>query len=161
MESLHQLEMSGFLVWIRSSASLWSYPAILFLHTVGMALAVGVSAVISLQILGFAPEVPLRPMIRLAPIMWIGFWINAVSGTTLLLADITMKLKNPSFYVKMVFIALALVNVQMIKRHVFDDPLIDNKPLPSDAKMLAVTSLIFWLGAITAGRLMAYTLRVG
>jgi hypothetical protein len=44
----------------------------------------------------------------------------------------------------------------MLKTHVFRDPLIDKAPLSAKAKMLALTSLIFWLGAITAGRLLAY-----
>jgi hypothetical protein len=72
------------------------------------------------------------------------------------LADATTKLANPDFYVKMVFIALALINLRMLKTRVFRDPLVDKRPLSANVKILAVTSLFFWLGAITAGRLMAY-----
>ena len=32
-------------VWVRESGSLWSYPTVLFLHTAGLAFAVGMSAV--------------------------------------------------------------------------------------------------------------------
>jgi hypothetical protein len=39
---------------------------------------------------------------------------------------------------------------------VFRDPLIDKVPPSRIAKTLAITSLIFWLGAITSGRLLAY-----
>jgi hypothetical protein len=39
---------------------------------------------------------------------------------------------------------------------VFDDPQVDAQPLSSQARLLAATSLIFWVGATTAGRLMAY-----
>jgi len=39
---------------------------------------------------------------------------------------------------------------------VFRDPLIDKIPPSPKAKMLAVLSLIFWIGAITSGRLLAY-----
>jgi hypothetical protein len=85
-----------------------------------------------------------------------GFWVNAATGVILLAADASTKMTNPDFYVKMVFIALAIVNLQMLKTRVFRDPLVDKKPLATNVKVLAVTSLIFWLGAITAGRLMAY-----
>jgi hypothetical protein len=156
MDFLRWLEQTGFSTWVLSSGSLWAYPTILFLHTIGMATVVGVSAGIDLRILGFAPEVPLAPMTRFFPVMWAGFGINAVSGTALLIADATTKLTNPVFFVKIVFIALALINLRLVRTHVFGDPLIDKSPLAMNAKILAVTSLIFWLGAITAGRLMAY-----
>src|SRR5262245_59518896 len=121
-----------------------------------MGVVVGVNAGIDLRILGLAPALPLAPMERFFPLLWIGFWVNAVTGTILLAADATTKMTNPDFYVKMGFIALALINLRMLRSRVFRDPLVDNKPLSPDVKVLAVTSLIFWLGAITAGRLMAY-----
>jgi hypothetical protein len=44
----------------------------------------------------------------------------------------------------------------MIKTNVLRDPSIDKGPLSGKAKILALTSLIFWIGAITSGRLLAY-----
>ena len=153
---LLRLEESGFSTWIRESTSILAFPSILLLHTIGMALVVGISAGIDLRILGLASDLPLAPMERFFPILWIGFWINAITGTALLIADASTKMANPDFYVKMVFIALALINLRMLKTRVFRDPHLDNGPLSTNAKVLAITSLIFWLGAITAGRLMAY-----
>jgi hypothetical protein len=156
MDFLLRIEQSGFSTWVRESPSPWAYAAVLLVHTIGMGLVVGINAGIDLRILGLAPAMPLKPMERFFPILWIGFWVNAVSGTILLAADATTKLQNPDFYVKMAFIALALVNLRMIRARVFRDPQLDKKPLSSNVKVLAVTSMIFWLGAITAGRLMAY-----
>jgi len=156
MDFLLWLEQTSFSEWVRESSSLFAYPTILFLHTIGLATVVGVNAGIDLRILGFAPEVPVAPMTRLFPVMWVAFGINALSGTALLIADATTKLTSPVFYVKMIFIALALVDLRLLKTHVFGDPFIDKGPLSPNAKILAVTSLIFWVGAITAGRLMAY-----
>jgi hypothetical protein len=121
-----------------------------------MGIVVGVNAGIDLRILGFAPAVPLSPMERFFPLLWLGFWVNAVTGTILLAADATTKVTNPDFWLKMIFIALAIVNLRMQRKSVFQDPLIDKKPMSSNARILAVTNLIFWLGAITAGRLLAY-----
>ena len=156
MDFLLKLEQTGFAAWVRESSSLWAYPTILFLHTIGMATVVGVSAGIDLRILGFAPTLPVAPMTRLFPIMWFGFGINAASGTALLIADASTKLTSPVFYVKMTFIALAIVNLRLLKTRVFGDPSIDKGSLPTNARLLAASSLIFWIGAITAGRLMAY-----
>jgi len=60
------------------------------------------------------------------------------------------------FYVKMVFVALALINLHLLKKRVFTDPGLDTQPLSAQAKVLALSSLLFWVGATTAGRLMAY-----
>jgi len=156
MDFLLRLEQSGFSTWIRESSSLFAFPGVLLLHTIGMGVVVGINAGIDLRILGIAPALPLAPMERFLPILWVGFWVNAATGVILVVADATTKLSNPDFYVKMVFIALAIINLRMLRNRVFRDPLIDKESLSTNAKILAVTSLIFWLGAITAGRLMAY-----
>jgi hypothetical protein len=156
MDFLSLIEHSRFCQWVTGSSSVFAFPSILLLHTIGMGIVVGVNAGIDLRILGFAPAMPLSPMERFFPLLWLGFWVNAVTGTILLAADATTKVTNPDFWLKMIFIALAIVNLRMQRKSVFQDPLIDKKPMSSNARILAVTNLIFWLGAITAGRLLAY-----
>ena len=156
MEFLRLIEQSSFSQWVTGSSSVLAFPTILLFHTIGMGVVVGISAGIDLRILGLAPALPLAPMEKFFPLLWVGFWVNAFTGVILLAADATTKMTNPDFYVKMGFIALAIINLRMIRNRVFRDPFIDKKPMTSDAKVLAVTSMIFWLGAITAGRLMAY-----
>jgi hypothetical protein len=101
-------------------------------------MVVGISAAIALRILGFAPGLPLSVLEKFFPVLWAGFWINAATGTLLLMGDATTKLINPDFYAKLVFIALAVVTLYRIRARV------------------AIASMIFWVGAITAGRLLAY-----
>jgi len=161
MEFLHWLENTGFSIWVRESPSIWAFPVILLVHTIGMALCVGVSAGIDLRILGFAPSLKLAPFERYFPILWLGFTMNAVTGTILVMQDASAKLTNVDFYVKMVFIALALINLKMLRTRVFRDPQIDRGPFPGSVKVLAALSLFFWLGAITAGRLLAYVGSIG
>ena len=156
MNVLQAIESSSFSQWVRESESLFAFAGILLVHTIGMGFVVGVNATIDLRILGFAPAVRLSSLEKFFPILWLGFWLNAVTGTMLLAAAATTMLTNPDFYVKMVFIALAVVNLKMMRTRVFRDPMIDKVPPSKMAKMLAIASLIFWLGAITSGRLLAY-----
>ena len=121
-----------------------------------MGLVVGINAMFDLRILGFAPSVRLRALERFLPVMWVGFWINAVTGAILLAVNLTKLTRNPDFYVKLAFIALAVINVQLLKRQVFTDGEASASQPSAKARTLAVTSLIFWLGAITSGRLLAY-----
>ena len=155
MEYLKWIENLGLSAWVRESPRIWAFPTILLLHTVGMALCVGINAAIDLRILGFAPGIRLAPLERLLPILWLGFWINAITGTLLVMQDATTKLRNPDFYMKMIFIAIALVILRMTQKKVFRNG-IDDGQLPFNAKVLAALSLFFWLAAITAGRLLAY-----
>src|SRR5262249_16998372 len=89
-------------------------------------------------------------------LMWGGFVLNALSGTGLMLADATTKLRNPDFYIKMVFVFAGVGLLQLIRKKVFANPKLDSEPVSSDAKRLAWASLFCWLAAITAGRLLAY-----
>lgn len=156
MEFLSKLENLPFSRWVIGSGSIWGYATILTMHTIGMSIVAGLSAVIALRLLGFGRRVPLRPLDRLFPLMWWGFWINAVTGTILLIADATTKLTNPDFYVKMVFVFAGVVVLIVMRRKVFRNPKLDDAPVSPGAKRLAWLTLICWTGAITAGRLLAY-----
>jgi hypothetical protein len=156
MSFLAAIENSALAAWVRESSSLWAYPTILFLHTVGLGFLVGLNAAIDLRILGVARRLPLAPMESFFKIMWAAFWVNAISGTLLLMADATTKLTNRVFYIKMAFVFLAVANMVLIRRRVFRAAAIDTAPTARFNRALAVTSLLFWAGAITAGRLMAY-----
>lgn len=156
MAFLQTIEDLGFSQWVKQSGSLWAFPGILLMHTYGMAVLVGVIAGIDLRILGLTPAVPLSPLRKLMPLVWLAFWVNAITGTMLLMADATTKLTNPDFGIKMVFIVLAVIAQRLIERRVFGDPEVDTRPFSANAKMLAVMSLVCWLGAIVAGRLLAY-----
>ena len=102
-----------------------------------------------------ARRTPVAPLERLFPLMWLGFWINAASGIVLLMADATTKLINPVFYIKMAFIGVAVVMIYQLRKQVFRTGL-DKLAVPTKGKVFAAISLVCWLGAITAGRLMAY-----
>jgi hypothetical protein len=161
MDFLMWLQHTSVATWVRESTSVFSFPSILLLHTIGMALVVGIAAAIDFRILGFAPALPLAPMERFLPVLWVGFWINAVTGAVLFAVDAPAKATNPDFWIKMVFIALAVINLRLIQKRVLRDPNLDMGPLSSQAKVLAGTSLFFWMGAIAAGRLLAYVGTVG
>jgi len=152
MEFLSKIEQLPFSMWVLQTP----YSTILFLHSIGMALVAGFSAVIDLRLLGFAPKIPVKPMEKLFPWMWWGFALNLVTGSSLLMADATTKGTNPDFWVKMVFVFTGIVILRMIQKKVFGNPQLDVAPLSGTAKGLAWVSLICWLGAITAGRLLAY-----
>ena len=156
MEFLNWLETLSYSTWVRESPSLWAFPALLFVHTLGMSLVAGGSMVISLGLLGFWPRTALKPLERLYPVMWFGFWINLFSGVSIFVKDATIYGRNPDVYVKLVFVAAGVFLLTRIRKQVFGDSTLDNGPVPGRMKMLAWASLTCWFCAIVAGRLIAY-----
>jgi hypothetical protein len=155
MDLLRAIEASGVSAWVRESGSIWSYPTIIFFHSAGLAIIVGLSAAIDLRVLGVASDLPMPPLQRLFPIMWAGFWVNAVSGVFLTMADAPAMLTSGLFLVKMAVIGLALVTMVSLKRVAFRTTTPGRAASPT-AKRLAAASLLLWTVAITAGRLTAY-----
>lgn len=154
---LNALQELSFSVWVRESSSIWAFPMFLVAHTIGMAIVAGCSVMMSLAFLGFWPRTaPVKPLERLYPVMWAGFWINAFTGVALLVADAATKLTNPDFYVKMAFVFAGVYLLRLTRAKVFGDPQLDQAPLPPGARTLAWASLVCWFGAIVAGRLLAY-----
>jgi len=159
MNDLYQfytwVEATPYATWIRESGSLWAYPIVLTLHTVGLALLVGFNWAVDLRLLGFASAIPVLSMRKFFKVMWWGFWINAISGVVLLMADATTKMTSWVFGVKMVFIVIAMIVLRRMQVGVFRLPEI-GKVIPQNAKVMAAVSLACWVMATTAGRLMAY-----
>ena len=96
---LEFLENMAFSQWVKNAPTIWAFPTILVLHTIGMGIVAGGSSMLSLMILGFWPAVPMKPFARVFPVMWAGFWLNAVTGTMMLVADATTKLTKGTWKV--------------------------------------------------------------
>jgi hypothetical protein len=135
---------------------LWSYPTIIFLHSLGLSFVVGLNVAMDLRLLGVAPRLPVAPLERLFPVMWAGFWLNVASGVALTIADATTMLVSLVFWVKMTCIILAVGNMVLIRRQLLATAPAGPSATPFRAKLLAISSIVLWTGAITAGRLTAY-----
>jgi hypothetical protein len=143
------IEHTDFSTWIRESPSLLAFPTFLIVHAFGMGFLAGTNAAMDLRILGFAPRIPLSSMNRFFPVLWSGFIINLISGLLLLIGYPTKAFTNPVFFVKMGCIAAGMVLMVLIRKRV----ILEGR----SGKALALLSLLVWIGAIVAGRLLAYT----
>src|ERR1700685_2933145 len=124
------LENMAFSQWVKDAPTIWAFPTILIVHTLGMSMVAGVAAMLSFVVLGFWPAaVPMKPFARAFPLLWVGFGINAVSGTMMLVADATTKLTTLDFYLKMIFVFAGLYVLIRMRRQVFEDPQLDRAPV--------------------------------
>jgi Family of unknown function (DUF6644) len=154
-----------FLVWLESSAiagairtTPWMYPTFETLHYIGLSLLVGGIMLIDLRVLGFARSLSLRSMIGLLPFVWVGFIINATTGSLLFIYGATNFGPNKMFQLKMVLMVIAGLNALAfdlaVRRSSFDWVTADRPP--PYVKVFATLSFALWLCVVTAGRWMAY-----
>jgi Family of unknown function (DUF6644) len=156
MEILAWLEHTAIANAIRTTP--WMYPTFETLHYVGLSLLVGGIMLIDLRVLGFARTLPLKSMIGLLPFVWVGFLINATTGSLLFIYGATNFGTNKIFLAKMVLIVTAGLNAfafdLAVRRARFDWVAADRPP--PYVKVFATLSFALWLCVVTAGRWMAY-----
>ena len=142
---LETIERSGLSTWIRESESAFAYYFVLVIHNIGLALLVGTCGVLGARLLGFVPALPFAPLRRFFTFIWIGFWLNVVSGVFLLIAYPTKALTNPLFYLKLVLVAIGVWTLRKIQKEA------------EVRRSLTLWMLGSWLGVLAAGRALAYT----
>ena len=153
METLFTwLEMTAVATWVREGESLLAFPTILTVHTFGLGLLVGAAAVMNLRLLGIGWRAPIAAFRSLFPVMWIGFWLNAITGTMLFMAQASNRGTSAFFMAKMLFVVVGVASTMLIRRRVFDAP--PDTAVP--ARALATVSFVAWIAVITTGRLLAY-----
>jgi hypothetical protein len=146
------LEETAFSIWMRESDSLFAFPGILAAHTIGLGLLAGLSGALALRLLGVAKGIPPEAFTRFVPLMWLGLWMNLLTGVALLIGYPTKALTNPIFYLKLGLIAAGL----LILRAIFQRTGPARAP-SGMTRVLAAALLIAWVATITAGRFLAYT----
>ncbi len=152
MDLFTWLEATSIATWVREGESLLAFPTILTLHTFGLGMLVGAAAVVNLRLLGIGWRAPIAAFRSLFTVMWIGFWLNAITGTMLFMAQATNRGTSLFFLAKMLFVAIGVASTLLIKRRVFDG----TPDATAPGRALAMVSLVAWTAAITAGRLLAY-----
>jgi hypothetical protein len=162
MDFLEFFENTGLAIWLRESPSVLAYPTVLAFHTFGMAFLVGTSTVVALRLLGIASSVPLAPLKKFFPVMWVSFSISLVSGALLLMLDASLFLTMPAFYIKLLAIAAAMTIMRLLRARVLSDRAdLDVGRALREGQVLAGAALISWAVAITAGRVTAYAPYIG
>ena len=151
------VENLSYSTWIRESLSLWAFPGFLFAHTLGMSIVAGGATVMNFALLGMWPRhVSIKPLERVYPVLWAGFWLNTFTGVSIFMKDATTYAKNPALYVKLVFVFVGIGLLIRLRKGVFQLPELEVQSVPRQAKVIAGASLFCWFAAIVAGRLIAY-----
>ncbi len=155
----------NFLEWLQNTPvaifvaeTLWAYPLLETLHTLGMAMLLGTLGLINLRVLGYKRALSLVGTQDLLPIAWIGFTINAASGLLLFTSDAVNFFSSNTFRVKITLIVLAGINAAILSRRIYGSggEAVATGEGGATIKLLAGSSLVFWVVAVICGRIYAY-----
>jgi hypothetical protein len=163
---MHEPDGLSWLGWLEGSAVavamrqwLWLYPIVEIVHLVGIVFLVGAAAMFDLRLLGLSRQLPVADLAQHL-LRWarLSLWLVIPSGTLMFMAHATEMAENPAFRLKLLLIALAVVNAAIFHRGAFRSVSTWNQyvAIPATAKMTAVLSLVLWIGVIACGRLLAY-----
>jgi hypothetical protein len=136
----------------------WAWPIAESLHFLGLCILIGTVGTFDLRLLGVAKRVPIASVHRLIPWGLAGFALNVTTGAMFLMTDPDQYIFNPSFQLKMTFLAVAGLNAGTFYltsyRQVFGaSPSLD---APRRAKVIAAISLCMWVGIIICGRMITF-----
>ena len=153
---LTALETTSLAIWV--GESLWAYPALLACHIVGLAIVVGLLSMRDLKLLGFFQDLDSQVFSDLIPVVIAAFCLNALSGFLLFSSQASYLAGSAPFLAKLVCIAAGLTCAFGLQRRGLRSIAIRAGALSPDLFMrtLACLSLSAWVGAIIAGRLIAY-----
>ena len=158
LEFCQWLDQTGVGSTIRQS--LWLFPAIETVHLLGMAALVATITLLDLRLLGWVmPERRVSQMAaRLLPGAWLGFGVQVVTGTLLFSSEAVKVYSNPAFRLKMLLLLLAGIQALMFQTVISRKlPAWDDRPvLPVIARVMGLTSILLWLGIVTAGRFIGF-----
>jgi Family of unknown function (DUF6644) len=153
--ALHTVEATGFGRFMRES--LYAYPVVEAIHIAGLALLFGSIALVDLRLLGLGRRMPIAALARYAvPWSILGFLVAAASGLAMFTAHATEFVTQPVFMLKMGLILAAGVNAALLHAGPLRDLASDDLDPTSRMRLAGALSLVFWLGVITCGRMLAY-----
>jgi hypothetical protein len=160
LEFLVWLKTTPFAQWLLLSA--WANPILLCFHAVGMALVVGSALMTNLRLLGYAKSLPISFFRKLFGLAWTGVAFNVGSGILLFIVDGNKYIGNWTFQLKIACIVAAGITTSVMWRVINTETGFDTaKDAGVRVRIAATLSTVFWLGAITAGRMIAYTMQPG
>lgn len=155
----------GLITWIENTSlaeyirvSAYGYPAMITLHSLGLAIMVGLSVVLSLRVLGLYSAIPFSSLYRLLKVAWIGFIVNFISGSSLFAANATGLIVNPVFLTKMAMVIAGAICVAVMQSMI-KTALATGKgesATGSGLKIAAWLSIAAWTIGMVTGRLIAY-----
>jgi hypothetical protein len=131
-------------------------------HVFAVSLVLGTIAIVDLRLLGFASTK--RPFAELSrqvlPFTWAAFVLAVIAGSLLFISRATEYFVNAVFWIKMLLIVVAWINMMIFEFITVRDVQkwnVDKTP-PQQARLAGGISIACWVLVVVFGRLIGFTL---
>jgi hypothetical protein len=159
-EFLNWLQALPLSVFIHKTA--WAFTTVEVVHVFAIAFMIGTIMIVDLRLLGIAStKRPFTEFSRLLlPFTWAAFAIAVIAGAFLFMSRPLEYFGNAVFWIKMVLIALAGINMGVFEfitaRSVREWDLSSTPPLA--ARLAGGISITCWVLVLACGRLIGFTI---
>ena len=160
-------EIQAFSKWLRTTHLShlmaggwpWGWATCETLHFIGLSMLLGCIGVLDLRMLGVGKQIPLGPLHRLVPWAVAGFILNAITGALFFIGAPFQYVKNIAFLLKLLFLAIAGVNVLLFYAtgllHKIE-AIGPGEDAPTEAKWISAVSIFSWLMVLYWGRMLPF-----
>lgn len=150
------LESTALAEWVRTS--LVGYPLVLTVHSIGMAIMVGIVSVVDLRLIGWFKRIPYTALDNLIRVAWYGLAVNVITGAAIFTSQAVFYVSSPVFIVKMLMVVSGSITAAYMQPRLRREAAgwSAGGAVPQGIRTLAMASLAMWLIAITMGRFTAY-----
>jgi uncharacterized membrane protein len=125
--------------------------ALEIIHYFSMFMVVGLAVVVDLRVLGVAGRNQAASQLaeRFFPWVWAALAFNVLSGFLMFAGNAVAYIPESTFHVKLTVVLLAVIFTVLVQ---WNAAKWDRLPsMPIGAKVVALVSLLLWIGAILAG----------
>jgi len=121
----------------------WVVPAVQTIHILAIAAVMSSVLMLDLRLLGiFGADQPLaRATSRFRPVIWWTLPILLATGVVMIIGEPARSLANPVFQLKMLLLLTAITVTAALHK---------------GSRIIAIASLLLWVGIVFAGRWIAY-----
>ena len=160
--------MSALLEWLQSlpwavfiHKTPWAFTTIEVVHVFAVSMVLGTIVLVDLRLLGLASTK--RPFAEFSrqvlPFTWVAFVVTVIAGSLLFISKPAEYFANWVFWVKMLLIVLAGINMMIFEfKTVRSVKEWNIGSTPRPARLAAGISIACWVLVVFFGRLIAFTL---
>jgi len=163
LEIAQAIEASSVGTALRESR--YGFPGLIFVHLCGLLVTAGTVMLWDLRLLGVGlRSTPVSRVGRaLLPWTWTGFGIMLLTGLAMVCIEAGRLYGNTAFRFKLALLILAGINMLTFHATIYRsvDRWEKDAVLPMQARAAGAISLLLWIGLLSAGRAIGYTINYG
>jgi hypothetical protein len=163
-----EVSVSALLEWLQSLSwavfihkTPWAFTTIEVVHIFAVSMVLGTIALVDLRLLGLASTKRCFAEFsrQVLPFTWVAFVVAVIAGSLLFISKASEYFANWVFWLKMLLIVLAGINMMIFEFGTVRNVLEWNLgPTPRRARLAGGISIACWIFVVFLGRLIAFTL---